>query len=156
MSHKSKPKTQSKKREEKGWEAAGQDLTYNNLSLGSVLDWIKDKEFSGVHLANCKLKENLRKFTRPNSLSFWDLSDNFLMNNISGFFTNMSNLQKLKLSHNQLKFNILEIKLPDVISSVELKWNQLSGFLSRILNNKTINFLEILNISNFRQNPETH
>jgi hypothetical protein len=45
------------------------DLTYNNLSLGSVLDWIKDKELSGVHLANCKLKENLSKFTRPDSLS---------------------------------------------------------------------------------------
>jgi hypothetical protein len=25
-------------------------------------------------------------------LSSWDLSDNFLMDNISGFFTNMSNL----------------------------------------------------------------
>jgi hypothetical protein len=45
------------------------DLTYNNLSLGSVLDWIKDKELSGVHLANCKLKENLPKFTRLDSLS---------------------------------------------------------------------------------------
>ena len=148
MSHKSKPKTQSKKREEKGWEAAGQDLTYNNLSLGSVLDWIKDKEFSGVHLANCKLKENLRKFTRPNSLSFWDLSDNFLMNSISGFFTNMSNLQKLKLSHNKLKFDILEIKLPDEYP----QWS--SNEIS--LNNRTNNFLEILNVSDFRYNPETH
>jgi hypothetical protein len=45
------------------------NLTYNNLNLGSVFDWIKDKEFSGVHLANCKLKENLPKFTRLNSLS---------------------------------------------------------------------------------------
>ncbi|KAL9348993.1 hypothetical protein Peur_060359 [Populus x canadensis] len=71
------------------------DLTYNNLSLGSVLDWIKDKELS-------------------------------------------------------------EIKLPDVISSVELKSNQLSGFLSRILNNRTNNFQEILNVSDFRHNPETY
>jgi len=46
------------------------DLTYNNLSLGSGLDWIKDKELSGVHLANCKLKENPSKFTRPDPLSF--------------------------------------------------------------------------------------
>lgn len=68
----------------------------------------------------------------------------------------MSNLQKLKLSHNKLKFDILEIKLPDVISSVELKSNQLSGFLSRILNNRTNNFQEILNVSDFRHNPETH
>jgi hypothetical protein len=78
------------------------------------------------------------------------------MDNISGFFTNMSNLQKLKLSHNQLKFDILKIKLPDVISSVELKSNQLSGFLSRILNNRANNFLEILNVSDFRHNAETH
>jgi hypothetical protein len=68
----------------------------------------------------------------------------------------MSNLQKLKLSHNQLKFDILEIKLPDVISSVELKSNQLSGFISRILNNRENNFLEILNVSDFIHNPETH
>jgi len=45
------------------------NLTYNNLNLGSVFDWIKDKELSGVHLANCKLKENLPKFTKPDSLS---------------------------------------------------------------------------------------
>jgi hypothetical protein len=55
-----------------------------------------------------------------------------------------------------LKFDILEIKLPDVISSVELKSNQLSGFLSRILNNRANNFLEILNVSDFRHNAETH
>jgi Leucine-rich repeat (LRR) protein len=59
----------------------------------------------------------------------------------------MSNLQKLKLSNNQLKFDLFDIKLPDGISSIELQSNQLSGFLSRILNNRTSSFLEVLDVS---------
>ncbi|KAJ6420349.1 hypothetical protein OIU84_030295 [Salix udensis] len=96
------------------------DLSNNHLSLGTVPGWIKDRELSDVHLAGC---------------------------GIAGFFTNMSNLQKLKLSNNQLKFDLSEIKLPDGTSSIELQSNQLSGLLSRILNNRTSSFLEVLDVS---------
>jgi hypothetical protein len=60
----------------------------------------------------------------------------------------MFNLQKLKLSHNKLKFDILEIKLPDEYP----QWS--SNEIS--LNNRTNNFLETLNVSDFRHNPETY
>uniref|UniRef100_A0A6N2LLE8 Leucine-rich repeat-containing N-terminal plant-type domain-containing protein n=1 Tax=Salix viminalis TaxID=40686 RepID=A0A6N2LLE8_SALVM len=123
------------------------DLSNNHLSLGTVPGWIKDRELSDVHLAGCKLQGNLPKFTRPDSLSSLDLSDNLLTGGIAGFFTNMSNLQKLKLSNNHLKFDLSEIKLPDGISSIELQSNQLSGLLSRILNNRTSSFLEVLDVS---------
>ncbi|KAJ6379074.1 hypothetical protein OIU78_029154 [Salix suchowensis] len=77
-----------------------------------------DRELSDVHLAGCKLQGNLPKFTRPDSLSSLDLSDNLLTGGIA-----------------------------DGISSIELQSNQLSGLLSRILNNRTSSFLEVLDVS---------
>ncbi|BAT93624.1 hypothetical protein VIGAN_08014300 [Vigna angularis var. angularis] len=124
------------------------DLSYNNLSLGTVPDWIRSKQLKDVHLAGCKLKGNLPHFTRPDSLSSIDLSDNYLVDGISNFFTNMSGLQKLKLSNNQLRFDISAIKLPTELSSIDLHANLLVGSLSTIVNNRTSSSLEVIDLSN--------
>ncbi|KAK7280655.1 hypothetical protein RJT34_25721 [Clitoria ternatea] len=126
------------------------DLSYNNLSLGIVPDWIRTKQLKDAHLAGCKLKGDLPHFTRPDSLSSIDLSDNFLVDGISNFFTNMSSLQKVKLSNNQLRFNISRIKLPEELSlsSIDFHANQLVGSLSAIINNSTGSSLQVIDISN--------
>ncbi|EOX99030.1 Leucine-rich repeat (LRR) family protein [Theobroma cacao] len=124
------------------------DLSFNNLSLGTVPDWIMHRQLSDVNLAGCKLRGTLPKFTRPDSMSSIDLSDNFLTGSISAFFTNMTSLQKLKLSNNQLKFDLSELAVPDGISSIDLHSNQVFGSLSSILNNRTSSFLEVIDVSN--------
>ncbi|MBA0601584.1 DNA damage-repair/toleration protein DRT100 [Gossypium raimondii] len=123
------------------------DLSFNNLSLGTVPNWIRDRQLSDVNLASCKLRGAFPKF-RPDSLSSIDLSSNLLTGTISTHFTNMTGLQKLKLSNNQLKFDLSELKVPDGISSIDLHSNQVFGSLSSILNNRTSSFLEVIDVSN--------
>ncbi|KAJ8448998.1 hypothetical protein Cgig2_004053 [Carnegiea gigantea] len=123
------------------------DLSYNNLSLGTVPEWIRDRELTAVHLAGCDLKGTLPNFTRPASLTSLDLSNNHFTDGISNFFTWMSNLQTLKLSNNQFKFDVSQMALPRGISLVNLSSNQLSGPLSAILSNRTSSFLEVIDIS---------
>ncbi|KAE8660950.1 High-mobility group box 6 [Hibiscus syriacus] len=94
------------------------DLSYNNLSLGTVPKWIINRQLSDVNLAGCK----------P-----------------GGAF---SNLQKLKLSNNQLKFDLSELMVPDRISTINLHSNQVLGSLSSIFNNRTSSFLEVIDVSN--------
>ncbi|CAI0416457.1 unnamed protein product [Linum tenue] len=103
------------------------DLSFNNLSLGTVPNWIKDRQLS-------------------------DLSRNSFELGISGFLTNASSLQSLDLSGNQLTFDLKEITLPPGISSVQLGSNRITGSLSAILNNNSsrISFLEVLNVSRNR------
>ncbi|KAK8564113.1 hypothetical protein V6N13_005673 [Hibiscus sabdariffa] len=123
------------------------DLSFNNLSLGTVPNWIMDRPLSDVNLAGCKLRGAFPKF-RPDSLSSIDLSDNFLTGSISTYFTNMTSLQKLKLSNNQLKFDLSELVMPDGISTIDLRSNQVFGSLSSVLNNRTSSFLEVIDVSN--------
>ncbi|KAJ8769909.1 hypothetical protein K2173_008991 [Erythroxylum novogranatense] len=122
------------------------DLSYNNLTLGTVPSWIKDRAFSEVNLAGCGIRGTLPRFARPDSLDTLDLSDNFLAGGVSGFLGNMSNLKTLKLSNNQLRFDIQEIRLPDWIVVLHLQKNQITGLISRILNNST-SHLEELDVS---------
>ncbi|XP_043705414.1 probable leucine-rich repeat receptor-like protein kinase At1g35710 [Telopea speciosissima] len=82
------------------------DLSYNKLHLANVPDWIRNKPLTDVHLAGCNLKGLLPNFPMPESLASVDLSDNFFTGGISNFFTNMSNLRKIKLSNNQLKSDV--------------------------------------------------
>ncbi|XP_061994687.1 MDIS1-interacting receptor like kinase 2-like [Rosa rugosa] len=127
------------------------DLSYNNLSLGTVPDWIRSRQLRDVHLAGCQLRGTLPSFTKPESLNSIDLSHNQFTDGISKLnLTSMSSLQSLKLSNNQLKFDLSEIKLPDTISLVDLHSNQLLGSLSRILSNRgsSFSFLEVLDVSN--------
>ncbi|KAE8677869.1 high mobility group B protein 7-like [Hibiscus syriacus] len=124
------------------------DLSFNNLSLGTVPNWITDRQLSDVNLAGCKLKGSLPKFTRPDSLNSIDLSNNFFTGGISSFLSSMTSLQKLKLSNNQLKFDLSELKVPDGISSIDLHSNSVIGSLSVILNNRTSSFLEVIDVSN--------
>uniref|UniRef100_A0A7C9DUB6 2-alkenal reductase (NAD(P)(+)) n=1 Tax=Opuntia streptacantha TaxID=393608 RepID=A0A7C9DUB6_OPUST len=123
------------------------DLSYNNISLGTVPEWIRVRELSAVHLAGCDLRGTLPNFTRPTSLTSLDLSNNHFTDGISNFFTRMSNLQTLKLSNNHFKFDVSQIGLPREISLVDLSSNQLTGPLSAILNNNTSSFLEVVDIS---------
>ncbi|KAL4346325.1 hypothetical protein GQ457_17G004530 [Hibiscus cannabinus] len=123
------------------------DLSFNNLSLGTVPNWIIDRQLSDVSLAGCKLRGAFPKF-RPDSLSSLDLSDNLFTGSISTHFSNMTSLQKLMLSNNQLKFDLSELMVPDGISTIDLHSNQVSGSLSSILNNRTSSFLEVIDVSN--------
>ncbi|KAE8696602.1 High-mobility group box 6 [Hibiscus syriacus] len=123
------------------------DLSFNNLSLGTVPNWIIDRQLSDVNLAGCKLRGAFPKF-RPDSLSSIDLSDNFFTGSIATYFTNMTSLQKLKLSNNQLNFDLSELILPDGISTVDLHSNQVLGSLSSVLNSRTSGFLEVIDVSN--------
>ncbi|PPR98906.1 hypothetical protein GOBAR_AA21749 [Gossypium barbadense] len=124
------------------------DLHSNQVfGLGTVPNWIMDRQLSDVNLASCKLRGAFPKF-RPDSLSSIDLSSNLLTGTISTHFTNMTSLQKLKLSNNQLKFDLSELKVPDGISSIDLHSNQVFGSLSSILNNRTSSFLEVIDVSN--------
>ncbi|KAG2244674.1 hypothetical protein Bca52824_093476 [Brassica carinata] len=93
------------------------DLSYNNLNLGA---------------------RNLSKLTRPHDVTSLDLSENFLTGDVSALLANMTSLQKLKLSKNQLRFDLSKLKLPE----------GLAGSLSSLLNNKTSRFLEEIHLTN--------
>ncbi|RVW51283.1 putative inactive leucine-rich repeat receptor kinase XIAO [Vitis vinifera] len=58
----------------------------------------------------------------------------------------MSSLQKVNLSHNQLKSDISVLRWPQGLSSLDLHSNQLYGSLYTILNN-TSSFLEAIDVS---------
>lgn len=125
------------------------DLSYNNLSLGTVPEWILNRKLSEVHLAGCKIRGPIPIFRKSESLSSIDLSDNYLEGGIPIiFFKNMSSLQKIKVSNNKLKFDLSQIPLPEGISFLDFSSNQITGALSRIFNNRTGKFLEHLDASN--------
>ncbi|XP_057543029.1 DNA damage-repair/toleration protein DRT100 [Amaranthus tricolor] len=126
------------------------DLSYNKFSLGTVPDWIKNRELTAVHLAGCNLKGTLPIFKSPSSLTSIDFSHNHYVdgnNGISSFLTKMSNLQFLNLSHNQLKFDVSKMILPNGLSSIDVNSNLIYGPLSAILNDHTSSFLEVIDVS---------
>ncbi|KAK3016362.1 hypothetical protein RJ639_006809, partial [Escallonia herrerae] len=133
-----------------------QNLQYLNLSksgrtvLGAVLEWIRNRELSDVHIAGCNLRGTLTKFTKPDSLTFIDLSDNHFTPGISNFFRKLSSLQNVKISNNQLKFDITKITLPSWLSSLDLHSNLLFGSLSRIMNGQIRLNLKLLNVAGNR------
>ncbi|GAA0157889.1 transmembrane signal receptor [Lithospermum erythrorhizon] len=124
------------------------DLSRNKFNLGTVPEWIRNRELSNVQLAGCSLSGILPNFTKPESLNSIDLSDNYFSDGLSNFLARMSNIQNVKLSNNKLKSDISQIRLPDGLSSLDLHSNKLFGSLSRILSNKTSKFLEIVDVSN--------
>lgn len=113
------------------------DLSYNNLSLGTVPEWMGSRGLTDIHLAGCNLGGALPKFKKPDSLTSIDLSDNRFTNGLSSnFFINMSSLQRVKLSNNQLTADISGIAWPEGLSSIDLHSNRLSGYLSKVLTNE--------------------
>ncbi|KAK3017681.1 LOW QUALITY PROTEIN: hypothetical protein RJ639_003998 [Escallonia herrerae] len=114
---------------------------YKYTCLRAVPEWIGNRELSDVHIAGCNLRGTLTKFTKPDSLTFIDLSDNHFTQGISNLFPKLSSLQNVKLSNNQLKFDLTKITLPSGLSSLDLHSNLLFGSLSRIINGQTNSFL---------------
>ncbi|XP_073274931.1 uncharacterized protein [Primulina huaijiensis] len=123
------------------------DLSYSGLNLGTIPDWIRNRELSEIHLAGCKLQGALPNFTKTESLTTIDLSDNYFTSGISNFSTKMTGLQALKISNNLLKADLSSITFPSQISVLNLHSNQLFGSLSGILNNKTGKFMEYVDVS---------
>ncbi|MCL7045437.1 hypothetical protein MKW94_020600 [Papaver nudicaule] len=107
------------------------DLSYNNLHLGKIPDWILKSKFTDVHLAGCHLKGPLPKFLTPSSLNSIDFSDNQFSGGVSGFLLKMSSLQKLKLSNNLLKFNVSEVLRNSnrYLEVLDVSSNQITGGL---------------------------
>ncbi|KAI3941686.1 hypothetical protein MKX01_018276 [Papaver californicum] len=105
------------------------DLSYNNLHLGKIPDWILKRKFTDIHLAGCNLKGALPKFLTPNSLNSIDFSDNQFNGGVSSFLIKMSSLQKLKLSNNLLKFNVSEIlkSTNRYLEVLDVSRNQITG-----------------------------
>ncbi|XP_074285593.1 uncharacterized protein LOC141611080 [Silene latifolia] len=124
------------------------DLSYNNLNLGSIPSWITTRQLSAVHLAGCNLGGTLPNFTKPASLISVDFSHNHFTDGLPNLLTRMQNLQFLKLSNNQFKYDVSRFLLPKGISFVDLSSNQLFGPLSAILNDHTSSFLEVVDVSN--------
>nr|AFK37238.1 unknown [Medicago truncatula] len=60
----------------------------------------------------------------------------------------MSSLQEVKLSNNQLRFDISKIKLPSELSSLDLHGNLLIGSLTTIINSMTSSSSEVIDVSN--------
>ncbi|XP_073147003.1 uncharacterized protein [Henckelia pumila] len=123
------------------------DLSYSGLDLGTIPDWIRNRELSEIHLACCKLRGALPNFTKTESLTTLDLSDNYFTSGISNFLTKMTSLQALRISNNLLKADLSSIRLPPQISVLDLHSNQLFGSLSGILKNKTGEFMEYVDVS---------
>ncbi|CDY70217.1 BnaCnng67250D, partial [Brassica napus] len=67
---------------------------------------------------------------------------------VSAFIANLTSLQRVKLSKNQLRFDLSKLKLPEGVSSVDLSSNLVTGSLSSLLNSKTSRFLEEAHLSN--------
>nr|VDD28363.1 unnamed protein product [Brassica oleracea] len=67
---------------------------------------------------------------------------------VSAFIANLTSLQRVKLSKNQLRFDLSKLKLPEGVSSVDLSSNLVTGSLSSLLNSKTSWFLEEAHLSN--------
>ncbi|KAL1554946.1 LRR receptor-like serine/threonine-protein kinase FLS2 [Salvia divinorum] len=122
------------------------DLSYNDLNLQTVPDWIRTRQLYDVHLAGCKIKGALPNFTNPEFLTTLDLSDNYFTKGTSSFMANMTNLEAVKISNNLLTSDISSIKLPDQITILDLHSNQLHGSLSKLLSNNQLHSLKVVNV----------
>ncbi|KAJ7942602.1 Leucine-rich repeat receptor-like protein kinase, partial [Quillaja saponaria] len=114
------------------------DLSYNNLNLGTVPNWIRSKQLSDVHLAGCKLKGTLPTFEKPDSLSSIDLSDNY--------FTD-AGLSSIDLNSNQLVGSLSRIinnRTSSFLEVFDVSRNQISGGIPEL--NRGMN-LKVLNIA---------
>ncbi|KAG6411246.1 hypothetical protein SASPL_129324 [Salvia splendens] len=122
------------------------DLSYNDLNLQTVPDWISTRPLYNVHLAGCKIRGALPNFTNPEFLTTLDLSHNYFTKGISSFMANMTNLENAKISNNLLTSDLSSIKLPDQITDLDLHSNQLHGSLSNLLINNQLHSLKVINI----------
>ncbi|KAG6405472.1 hypothetical protein SASPL_133062 [Salvia splendens] len=120
------------------------DLSYNDLDLGAVPSWIRNRQLSDVHLAGCKLRGVLPNFTKPDSLATLDLSDNYFTTGISSFLASMASLRTAKISNNLIKADVSTVRLPGQISSLDLHSNLLFGSLLRIPSR----YMEVVEVSN--------
>ncbi|KAH6803177.1 Leucine-rich repeat family protein [Perilla frutescens var. frutescens] len=122
------------------------DLSYNDLDLRAVPDWIRERELYDVQLAGCKIRGTLPNFTKPSFLTTLDLSHNYFTKGISRFFSDMTSLQTVKISNNLLTSDLSSIILPTQISVLDLHSNQLHGSLSKMLS-KASKFMEVVDVS---------
>ncbi|KAK3016435.1 hypothetical protein RJ639_006268 [Escallonia herrerae] len=110
--------------------------------IGGVIS----QSFSNLtRLTQLVLEDNALIGNIPSSL---DLSDNLIMEGISNFFPKLSSWQNVKLSNNQLKFDLTKSTLPSGLSSLGIDSNLMFGSLSRIINGQTSSFVHTIDVSN--------
>ncbi|KAJ0967821.1 hypothetical protein J5N97_024738 [Dioscorea zingiberensis] len=91
------------------------DLSYSNLSLGSVPDWLRKRALiRDIHLSACQIQGPLPTFLFPDSLNSIDLSNNRITGQIPSSISKMSNLQRLDLSR-----NLLNGSIPETMGEIE-------------------------------------
>ncbi|KAK1304378.1 hypothetical protein QJS10_CPB11g02356 [Acorus calamus] len=123
------------------------DLSYNGFHFRDIPYWIRERAMTNVHLAGCGITGSLPRFLRPSQFNSIDLSDNFLSGDINATFARMPYIEKIKLSNNQLRFDISRITLPHQLFHLDLHSNQIYGSLSGFLKGQPFKFLESLDMS---------
>ncbi|KAK1326607.1 hypothetical protein QJS10_CPA01g00049 [Acorus calamus] len=118
------------------------DLSYNGFHFREIPYWIRERAMTNIHLAGCGITGSLPHFLRPSQVNSIDLSDNFLSGDINATFASMPYIEKIKLSNNQLRFDISRIMLPHQLFHLDLQSNQIYGSLSGFLKGQPFKFLE--------------
>ncbi|KAG2278410.1 hypothetical protein Bca52824_060965 [Brassica carinata] len=122
----------------------------SNLVTGSLSSLLNSKTswfLEEAHLSNNQISGRIPDFSECLNVKVLNIGNNKI-GDVSAFIANLTSLQRVKLSKNQLRFDLSKLKLPEGVSSVDLSSNLVTGSLSSLLNSKTSWFLEEAHLSN--------